>query len=389
MTPTLMVSSTFFDLRQVRADLGEFLTEQLGYRVLMSEYPSFPVDPDMDTVENCRRRVEHDADILVLIVGGRYGSIDFKSSKSVTNIEYLAARKKGVPVYAFVERKILDLLPVWHDNPDGDFSRTVDTPQLFEFVEGIRSQERVWTFPFERAQDIVQTLRHQLASLMSNLLELRARLNWRGTPDYFSKLHAESLRIALEQPLGWEYLLFYQKWIDEAALLGDLTREYHSGFRLGFSEHVRSAEAVDWFETRMHEFLELIATANYLVNEAAPDAFGPPGTPGDPEKIIWVASTMSRTLKMALEWAILVRRARVEQPWTQVATELAKTPTELIAELQDFPRRAMKDLAAAIAIASDDSPQILTPTIEFRFSNEEALNAAIESVRRGSAKAPG
>ena len=70
--PCVMVSSTFYDLRQIRDDLRQFI-EGLGYRPLLSEHPSFPIDPDTTTIENCRRRVEQDADILVLVIGGRYG----------------------------------------------------------------------------------------------------------------------------------------------------------------------------------------------------------------------------------------------------------------------------------------------------------------------------
>jgi Domain of unknown function (DUF4062) len=75
-TPAVMISSTFYDLAQVRADLLDFLQNEVGYRPLLSEHKSFPVDPDADTVENCKRRVERDADIFVLIIGGRYGYVD-------------------------------------------------------------------------------------------------------------------------------------------------------------------------------------------------------------------------------------------------------------------------------------------------------------------------
>jgi hypothetical protein len=92
-----MVSSTFYDLRQVRANLTRFITDEMGWIALLSELASFPVDPDADTIENCRRRVEQDADILIVVIGGRYGTVDFSATKSVTNLEYLAARAKGIP----------------------------------------------------------------------------------------------------------------------------------------------------------------------------------------------------------------------------------------------------------------------------------------------------
>ena len=76
LAPSVMVSSTFYDLRQIRSDLRQFIKDDLGYSALLSEFPSFPVDPDKDTIENCRKRVEANTDILVLVIGGRYGSID-------------------------------------------------------------------------------------------------------------------------------------------------------------------------------------------------------------------------------------------------------------------------------------------------------------------------
>ena len=62
-TPTVMISSTFYDLRQIRTNLAEFITDDLGYLPLLSEFPSFPVNPDLNTVENCQARVKENADI--------------------------------------------------------------------------------------------------------------------------------------------------------------------------------------------------------------------------------------------------------------------------------------------------------------------------------------
>ena len=123
---------------------------------MLSEYPSFPIDPDADTIENCRRRVERDADILILIIGGRYGYVDSASDKSVTNLEYLAAQAKGIPIYPFVDKRVTAILPVWKANPEGDFSTAVDDVRLFDFIEQVRSVDRIWTNEFERAQWILR-----------------------------------------------------------------------------------------------------------------------------------------------------------------------------------------------------------------------------------------
>src|SRR5260370_41029959 len=101
--PTIFLSSTCYDLQQVRADIVQFVNEELGYRCLASEFDSFPTEPDVDTIENCKRRVEQDADALILVIDGRYGYAPPAVGKSVTNQEYLAARAKGIPIFAFVK----------------------------------------------------------------------------------------------------------------------------------------------------------------------------------------------------------------------------------------------------------------------------------------------
>src|SRR4051812_38185729 len=70
--PTIMVSSTFYDLKQYREDIRRFIEDDLGYRPLLSEHPSFPINPDLSAIENCRERVQRDADVLVLVIGKRY-----------------------------------------------------------------------------------------------------------------------------------------------------------------------------------------------------------------------------------------------------------------------------------------------------------------------------
>ena len=118
--PTVFVSSTFYDLKQVRADLKDFITT-LGLTPVISEYDSFPIDPTISAVENCVNVVEESADIFVLIIGGRYGTVK-DQGRSVTNMEYLKARAKAIPIYVFIDKSILSILPLWTASPQNDFS---------------------------------------------------------------------------------------------------------------------------------------------------------------------------------------------------------------------------------------------------------------------------
>jgi hypothetical protein len=103
--PIIMISSTFYDLKQVRNELHQFI-EGMGYESLLSENSTFPIDTDLSTLENCKKKVEVYADILILIIGGRYGYIDKKSGKSITNLEYIEARNKEIPIYVFIEKNV-------------------------------------------------------------------------------------------------------------------------------------------------------------------------------------------------------------------------------------------------------------------------------------------
>src|SRR5437773_7111428 len=118
--PSVFVSSTCYDLSQVRLDLKRFI-EALGYEAVISEHPAFPVNPQVGTVINCVNAVRDRADLFVLIVGGRYGT-PVDGGRSVTNLEYLEARAKGIPIYVFVLEPILNTLKVWQSNAAGDFS---------------------------------------------------------------------------------------------------------------------------------------------------------------------------------------------------------------------------------------------------------------------------
>jgi hypothetical protein len=380
--PTIMVSSTFYDLHQIRADLSSFISNDLGFIPLLSELPSFPVDPDINTVENCRLRVEKNADILVLVVGGRYGSIDKKSDKSITNLEFLAARAKGIPVYVFVTRSILSIIPVWKKNQDGDFSDIVDTPKLFEFIELIRSEERVWTFEFDTAQDIINTLRLQLAYIFQESLKLRNLLSGSGIPRFMETLRPKAIRIALEKPNGWEYRLFFQSWIDEVESHKDIIREYKTGLQLESVNYFPGFDALEWIQTQLYEITILVNSANTLINQSIQVAFGKPGEPGDAEQIVWVSHMIGRILERTIQWAIKIRCARFDPPFDLLIPKAALIADDLISQFELFPNKALQKIDTALSLPKTDPPIKLELTMILEITNITDFLESLEEVKR-------
>ena len=385
--PGILVSSTFYDLKQQRENLRRFVQDELGYRPLLSEHPSFPINPDVSTIENCRERVTRDADSLVLVVGRRYGSIDDRSAKSVTNLEYLAARQKGIPIHAFVERGILDMVAVWRSNPATDFTGQVDTPLLFEFIEEIRSSDRVWMQEFDLAQDIIDALRIQFAYQHRDGLLLAWRLRALGEAPWLEDLRGETLRIVLERPFGWEYRLFASSLRDALRSHHRLRRRHRSGVPLGLGEDV--PDPLPWVQARFVDATRLGKAVDFLVNSTLQDALRPPGTPGDPEAILFVTESLGGLYRDAMQWSERLRTVNTHRCFVVLLQTVGSMLDSFVVQLEEFSAQIIEALAHVLPAAQRGENEAIeltltlsvAPEVMQRFQREIA--AAAECLKRG------
>jgi hypothetical protein len=175
--PKVFVSSTYYDLKHVRAALSEFI-ESLGFEPILHERGAVPYLPNVDLDESCRIELQT-ADIVVLIVGGRYGSptsasIDTAASgfyESVTRSEFRTAADRHFPMWVMVEKS------VWYDwenynanrdQPAYKYAHTSDF-QVFSFIDEIRSFRNKSIYQFEHGAEIVRWLRDQWAGVFAKL----------------------------------------------------------------------------------------------------------------------------------------------------------------------------------------------------------------------------
>lgn len=172
MIPNVFLSSTCYDLNQVRKDITTFIQSQ-GFSARDSTNPTqfFP-KPGMDIHRSCFEEIAS-CELFVLVVGGRYGEVISDTNRSITNEEYLVAYKLGIPIFTFVQKNVWDLLQLWKIDPKKDYKPFVEDNHVFNFIESIRNQSRDnWMWPFEYADDIIKTLRHQWASYFSHLIKI-------------------------------------------------------------------------------------------------------------------------------------------------------------------------------------------------------------------------
>ena len=371
--PNVFVSSTMYDLSHLRGRLREFI-ERLGWRAVMAERGSFSVDANETTVENSLRNVRENTDIFVMIVGARYGSVDPDADKSVTNLEFGAARAAGVPVYVFVDRGVLAQLEVWRDNPQADYSAIVDTPRVFEFVDSFRGSGAVWTFPFAAADDILDTLREQFAYLIQDALGVRQMA--RGSDPLLQELEGDALMLALRRDDNWEFRLFGTVLAQELDRRASLRREIEHRLERDEATYVDMLDFAEWGLNRLSEFERLGRSVETILNDHLPLALGEEEVPGDPLEIVAAARELAQLWEDAVRWTLRCRSVRVDPEARRAVVLLSNGTANILNEIWDFGHELLPRIEAAItAHAAGGSEAVvemkLEVTADFDEFNEE------------------
>ena len=180
--PRVFVSSTYYDLKHIRSSLETFI-ERLGYEPILSEKGDIAYAPDMALDESCYREVRN-ADIFVLIVGGRYGAEKSEGKRdlpkdfyqrydSITKQEYKSAVEKDIPIYILIEKSVYADFETFLRNKENQSVTYahVDSVSIFQLIEEILSQPRNNPINyFDRYTDIEAWLRDQWSGLFRELL---------------------------------------------------------------------------------------------------------------------------------------------------------------------------------------------------------------------------
>jgi len=156
MTPNkklqVFISSTYLDLRDERQAAVEAVLAA-GHIPAGMELFAAGDESQMNVI----KRWINESDIYMLILGGRYGSIESKSQKSYVQLEYEYALEKGKPVFSVVidekclERKVKKFGSI--------VIETAHTDKLKAFRELVCSKiVRFWNDPRDIKLSIMETM---------------------------------------------------------------------------------------------------------------------------------------------------------------------------------------------------------------------------------------
>lgn len=339
----IFISSTCYDLTQIRSDLYDFITG-LGHHPILSESCEFPIDPHITASENCINVVRNEADIFVLIIGNKYGSV-LNSGKSITNTEFLTALGKNIPIYTFALKQMTTLLPLWEKNPTADFSNVVDNNKVFEFLSDVRKNKGLWNFEFEKAQDVVNILRTQFSYLFRDALISKRQLMDLHISDFQSNMSPKALNILLKKSELYEMKFFFQSIIDEIEKHADLRRDYDYSLQLQPSSiHISDVQALtNWLQLKLGQIQNYICSLNNLF-KAYDFYYGKPGVSADLGGLSYVARSFAKLYACLLDWGIDVRSTIVSDEYKKLLSVFAEFPNAVIGQLEKFPHDALMQL---------------------------------------------
>lgn len=354
--PNVFVSSALYDLIHLRGRLREFI-EGLGWRAVIAERGSFPIDANETTVENSLSNVQDNADIFVMIVGARYGSVTADTARSDINLEFGVARACGVPVYVFVESSVRAQLSVWRSNPDADYSGVVDTPRVFEFIDSFYGSGEVGTFSFASADEIVDTLRQQFAYLVQDALGLRQMT--RDNDRLLEELEGNALMLALRGDDYWEYRLFGTVLEAELDRRASLRREIEHRLAPAEVTSVGLADFLDWVQDRLSECAGFGHTVEAIFRDYLPQAAGEEGVPGDPLEIVATARRLAQLWEDIAQWTLRCRSVRVDRRAERAVELLSRTTANALDEIWDFGHRLSRRLEEAIEKHAESDTELV------------------------------
>jgi hypothetical protein len=174
--PRIFISSTFFDLKQIRTDLDLFI-ETLGYETIRNEEGDISYGKEDALEEYCYKEIKS-VDIVVSIVGSRFGSESKRGGSSVSQIELKTALKENKQVYIFIEKNVLSEYETYLINKENDIKyKYVDDTRIYQFIEEIKNLSLNNNIKgFETASEITKYLKDQFAGLFQRFLEEQTRI---------------------------------------------------------------------------------------------------------------------------------------------------------------------------------------------------------------------
>lgn len=191
----IFISSTDYDLKDLRAELARYLQE-MSYRPILSSQEGFPDStPDQQPWESCLP-VVRDSQLVVTIIDCKYGkSLEWPNYKEIlgskklspTHAEYAYAHKTGKRILVFVRDEIQHYYQDFRNalkttkNKHRQARKILEKVlpdrvqyETLEFLQYIKTSSPIpWIRPFQDVTDIKTDLQKKLVNDLAEVLAVK------------------------------------------------------------------------------------------------------------------------------------------------------------------------------------------------------------------------
>jgi hypothetical protein len=198
-------------------------------------------------------------------------------------------------------------------------------------------------------------------------------------------ISARAQQIVDERPSYWEIKLFNQMLMTELATSAGARRDMDLGIAFGHVERQEPRETIRWVGSQFHEIGQIAEGLASLVNVGLADAMGPPGQPGDPEKLVYVANRIGQAYREIIGWSLRWRTLHAEAIFDGLRELGQSAGGRLVHQLEDWSRRidlAIRDTLDAEVPPAPGTVVTLSVKIDFPPEWEENMSAEMRKVRR-------
>lgn len=169
--PRVFVSSTYYDLKQYRSIIGDFI-KNLGYEPIMHERSGVTYTQNVPLEIDCYHEIES-CEIVVCIIGNHFGTQSSENDISITMNELSKALKTKAKIYVFIANDVYIENRTYRMNKDSDNFKSAytDNIKIHKFISEIIERENsIVIQPFSSTDEIINSLKLQWAGLFQNLL---------------------------------------------------------------------------------------------------------------------------------------------------------------------------------------------------------------------------
>jgi hypothetical protein len=124
---------------------------------------------------------------------------------------------------------------------------------------------------------------------------------------------------------------------DEIGTLVDVERDLKLGLQIGPVRRLELQEVGGWLQNQITRASRLIESGGKLLNVGFAEAAGPPGMPGNPEFIVYVARRLGKICRELVQWIVNFSEVEVHREFELAFSLISNFTRDALDKFRSIP----------------------------------------------------